>query len=114
MAAEYFHEAKLVKRIAFPFASHSCIAEYYYLHVSICVYLSVSISLCLSICVYLSVSISVCLSLCVYLSVSISVCLNMLSMSCSGDRTKWYWTKWHRQNGTDKMVATFIDSNSTE
>ena len=31
-----------------------------------------------------------------------------------GDRTKWYWTKWHGQNGTDKMVATFIDSNSTE
>jgi len=26
-----------------------------------------------------------------------------------GDRTKWY-----RQNGTDKMVTTFIDSNSTE
>jgi len=31
-----------------------------------------------------------------------------------GDRTKWYWTKWHGQNGMDKMVATFIDSNSTE
>jgi len=31
-----------------------------------------------------------------------------------GDRTKWYWTKWHRQDGTDKMVATFIDSNLTE
>ena len=31
-----------------------------------------------------------------------------------GDRTKWYWTKRHEQNGTDKMVATFIDSNSTE
>ena len=26
-----------------------------------------------------------------------------------GDQTKWYG-----QNGTDKMVATFIDSNSTE
>ena len=23
-----------------------------------------------------------------------------------GDRTKWYWTKWHRQNGTDKMART--------
>jgi len=23
-------------------------------------------------------------------------------------------TKWYGQNGTDKMVATFIDSNSTE
>ena len=23
-------------------------------------------------------------------------------------------TKWYRQNGTDKMVATFIESNSTE
>src|SRR6218665_2801398 len=30
-----------------------------------------------------------------------------------GDRTKWYWTKWYGQNGTDKMVAIFIDSNST-
>src|SRR6218665_163138 len=28
--------------------------------------------------------------------------------------TKWYWTKWYGQNGMDKMVATFIDSNSTE
>jgi len=26
----------------------------------------------------------------------------------------WYWTKWHGQNGTDKMVAISIDSNSTE
>ena len=38
---------------------------------------------------------------------------------CSGDRTKWYWTKWYwtkwyGQNGTDKIVAIFIDSNSTE
>ena len=23
-----------------------------------------------------------------------------------GDRTKWYWTKWHGQNGTDKMART--------
>src|SRR6218665_3625938 len=22
----------------------------------------------------------------------------------NGIRTKWYWTKWHGQNGTDKMV----------
>ena len=22
------------------------------------------------------------------------------------DRIKWYWTKWHGQNGTDKMVRT--------
>src|SRR6218665_3321666 len=37
-----------------------------------------------------------------------------VSSILSGDRTKWYWTKGHGQNGTDKMVATFIDSNSTE
>src|SRR6218665_176833 len=23
-----------------------------------------------------------------------------------GDQTKWYWTKWYGQNGTDKMVRT--------
>jgi len=23
-----------------------------------------------------------------------------------GDRTKWYWTTWHGQNGTDKMTRT--------
>src|SRR6218665_2764983 len=32
-----------------------------------------------------------------------------VSSILSGDRTKWYG-----QNGTEKMVATFIDSNSTE
>src|SRR6218665_779533 len=26
-----------------------------------------------------------------------------------GYQTKWYWTKWYGQNGTDKMVPTFID-----
>src|SRR6218665_1908998 len=31
-----------------------------------------------------------------------------------GDRTKWYWTKWYGQNGTDKMVSISIDSNPTE
>src|SRR6218665_1219431 len=31
-----------------------------------------------------------------------------------GDGTKWYSTKWYRQNGTDKMVSISIDSNSTE
>ena len=36
------------------------------------------------------------------------------TMALEDDRTKWHWTKWHGQNGTDKMVATFIDSNSTE
>ena len=30
-------------------------------------------------------------------------------MNTNGDRTKWYG-----QNGMDKMVATFVDSNSTE
>jgi len=24
-----------------------------------------------------------------------------LSTSCNGDRTKWYWTKWHGQNGSN-------------
>jgi len=29
----------------------------------------------------------------------------LLTVSCSlGDRTKWHRTKWHGQNGTDKMV----------
>src|SRR6218665_1923412 len=43
----------------------------------------------------------------------------------AGDRTKWYrtkwhgqngiWTKWYGQNGTDKMVVIFgIDYNSSE
>jgi len=32
----------------------------------------------------------------------------------NGHRTKWYWIKWYGQNGTDKMVAIFIYSNSTE
>jgi len=31
-----------------------------------------------------------------------------------GDPTEWYWAKWYGQNGTDKIVAIFIDSNSTE
>jgi len=31
-----------------------------------------------------------------------------------GDQTKWYWTKWYGRNGTDQMVAIFIDSNSSE
>jgi len=35
-------------------------------------------------------------------------------MAIGGDRTKWYWTMWNRQNGMDKMVAIFIDSISTE
>src|SRR6218665_1928988 len=26
------------------------------------------------------------------------------SIAPQGDRTKWYRTKWHGQNGTDKMV----------
>src|SRR6218665_1736082 len=30
-------------------------------------------------------------------------CLSV-SISYRGDRTKWYRTKWHGQNGTDKMV----------
>jgi len=28
------------------------------------------------------------------------------SISLEGDRTKWYWTKWQGQNGTDKMSRT--------
>ena len=31
-----------------------------------------------------------------------------------GDRTKWIWTTWYGQKGTDKMVAIFIDVNSIE
>ena len=30
--------------------------------------------------------------------------IGMLAMCLAGDRTKWYRTKWHGQNGTDKMV----------
>src|SRR6218665_3203495 len=26
--------------------------------------------------------------------------------SSNGDRTKWYWTKWHGQNGAYKMART--------
>jgi len=38
---------------------------------------------------------------------------SLASRAWEGDQTKWYWTKWYGQNGTDKMVAIFIDSNST-
>jgi|SRR6218665_214438 len=30
----------------------------------------------------------------------------ILPTATMGDRTKWYWTKWHGQNGTDKMART--------
>ena len=26
------------------------------------------------------------------------------AINLNGSRTKWYWTKWHGQNGTDKMA----------
>jgi len=37
---------------------------------------------------------------------SVHALSSLLQINCSvrtmGDRTKWYWTKWHGQNGTAK------------
>ena len=33
-------------------------------------------------------------------------CVGVTLKGPKGDRTKWYWTKWYGQNGTDKMVRT--------
>src|SRR6218665_2725892 len=32
----------------------------------------------------------------------------------SGIRTKWYWTKWYGQNGTDKIINQSINPAPTD
>ena len=43
---------------------------------------------------------------------------NIMSITYNGDRTKWYWTKWHGQNGSNFYkfqfnLIEFLFSNHT-